>query len=109
MKTVSQDVIGQILAAEEQAQVLCRVAEERAAEMKAEMKRQGEAHLLTVQQSTAEEYEKKLAEIREGAQQLERRKRAEAQAEATEMLKQAQIRMDRAVKLIVWGIVEKCQ
>ena len=58
---MSQDVIGQITAAEEQARVLCRVATERAAEMKAEMQRQCEEHLEGVQKNTAAEYEKKLA------------------------------------------------
>ena len=106
---MSQDAIGKIMDAEEQAEVLCRVAKERAEEMRAEMTRQGEYHLAEVEKATAAEYAEKLNEMRAGAQALQEEKRVQAQEEAQRIKDTARERMDEAVKMIVWGIVEKCQ
>ena len=103
---MSQDAIGKIIEAEEQAQVLCRVATERAAEMRAEMKRQGEAHLAQVERETALEYEKTLKQMCEDADRLREKKREQAQAQAKGIKDAAEERMEQAVKMIVWGIVE---
>ncbi len=106
---MSQDAIGRIMAAEEQAEVLCRVARERAEEMRAEMTRQGEHHLGDVERTTAAEYDKKIEEIRANAQALQEEKRKQAQEEAQRIKQAAEEHMEEAVKMIVWGIVEKCQ
>ena len=106
---MSQDAIKRIAAAEEQSAVLCRVASERAAEMRAEMLRQAEGHLAEVERSTAAECRRETAECRERIEALKQKKRAEAEAEAAQLASRARERMDEAVNLIVWGIVEKCQ
>ena len=108
-ESMAQDAIAQITQAEEQAEILCRVSTERAVEMRAEAKKQGEAHLAEVQRSATEEYTRKLTEMRENAEALLKKKRAEAEEQAKAMAATAEERMAEAVKMIVWGIVEKCQ
>lgn len=104
-----QDAIAKITEAEEQAEVLCRVAAERAAEARADMERKAKAHLEDVERQMAEQTKQKLAVSRMQTDALIEKKRAEAVAEAEELTKKAQERLDEAVKMIVWGIVEKCQ
>ena len=41
--------------------------------------------------------------------QIMEKKRAEAEAEAKELIADAETRLPEAIRLIVWGIVEKCQ
>lgn len=106
---MSQDAIAQIVSAEEQAEVLCRVATERAAEMRAKAKQEGEAYLARVEREATEEYAEKLREVRTGAQALEQSRRKAAEERAAALERAAMERMDEAVRQIVWGIVEKCQ
>lgn len=105
-----QDAIGQIMVAEEQAQVLYRVASERAEEMRSEMQRQCEAHYEKVARVATAKREKSLDEIRARMARLQAKKSAEIEAEAEALL--ATLREDQiaeAVRSVVWGIVEKCQ
>lgn len=106
---MSQDAIGMIAAAEEQAAVLYRVATERAAEMRAEMLRQAQGHLAEVEKRAAADCRRETDACRQRVEALTQKKRAEAEAEAKAMAERAEERMDEAVNLIVWGIVEKCQ
>ena len=106
---MSQDAIGQITAAEEQAAVLFRVATERAAEMRAEMQRQAEAHLSEVERATVKECEQKNAECRAQITALAKRRLAAAEAEVEALEEKARENMKQAVQMIVWGLVEKCQ
>ena len=101
-----KDAIGQITAAEEQATVLCRVATERAAEMRAEMQRQASAHLAQVEQSVTEEQKELTAQCAARLEALSQKKRTEAQQQAEAMTELARERMADAVNMIVWGIVE---
>ena len=55
------------------------------------------------------ETEAQLAKMRERADELLRRGASEAEAEAAEMRKAAESGLSDAVKLVVWGIVAKCQ
>lgn len=95
--------------AEEQAAVLCRVAGEKAAEMRAQIEREGRMHCETVERETTEEYAEGLEEIRARAKALTDKKQREAEAEAKALRRAALEKQDEAVKLIIWGIVEKCQ
>lgn len=101
--------IEQIKQAEEQGAILCRAAEERAADMRAQTKKSGLAHCAEVERATRAEYAAKLATAREGAAEQDARIRRRAEAEAEALKATARERMDEAVSLIVWGIVEKCQ
>ena len=103
---MSQNAIVRITEAEDQAEVLCRVAEERAAEMLAEMKSKAKAHLTEVEQTALAQREQKLAQTKELTQALVEKKRAEAQGEAKAAEERAREKMDEAVRAIVWGIVE---
>ncbi len=103
---MSQSAIAKITEAEEQAQVLCRVAEERAAEMRATMERRAKAHLAEVERVATEQKERKLAQTKELTRALLAKKRTEAENEAKELAEDARARMDAAVSAIVWGIVE---
>ncbi len=106
---MSQDAIAKILAAEEQASVLCRVSGERAAEMCAELEQTATEQLEQLRAQTAAEYEQTLARMRAGAERLLAKKQAEAMAEADALRERGRGNIDKAVELIVWGMVEKCQ
>ncbi len=106
---MTQEAISAIRQAEEQAEVLCRVAEEKATEMRNKIKREGEAHCAGVEQETAAEYTEELAAITAHAKRLTAKKLQEAEEEAEAHAERARTHIDEAVKLIIWGIVEKCQ
>lgn len=106
---MTRDVIEQIIGAEEQAEVLCRASEEKAKDMREEMEKGAAAHYSEVEQKLAAEHEESLASIRNSTELLMRRKRAVAEAEAEAIKAKAEKKIDRAVNLMVWGIVEKCQ
>ena len=103
------DAIRQIREAEEQAALFCRMAEEKAAEMRDGVKVDGEAHCARISAEAQAESEATLAEMRRRAALLEQRKQAEATAEAQAMADKARERIPDAVKLIVWEIIERCQ
>ena len=109
MSLVSKEAILRIKEAEDQAAVLCRVAEEKAAEMRERVKVQGEAHCNTMREKTEADYAAELAEMRRRAMLLEEKKRIEAQKEAQALKDAARDKMEDAVKLIIWEIVERCQ
>lgn len=106
---MSKTAIKQIREAEDQATVLCRVAEEKAAEMRERIKAEGEAHCAAVQENAEAEYAEMLADIRQRTEAVEARKRIEAEQEAEEMKAAARERMGEAIRIIVWEIVERCQ
>lgn len=106
---MTKDAIAAIREAESQAEVLCRVAEEKAAEMKSKLQQEGEAHCAAVEKEVTEEYEKELEAIRLHAEHLTEKKQAQAEEEAALLTAHARTHMSGAVKSIVWGIIEKCQ
>lgn len=106
---MTKDAIGAIREAESQAEVLCRVAREKAAEMKSKIEQEGNAHCAEVEKQTAAEYTAELEEIGKHVRRLTEKKNEEAEREAQELAARARSHMDEAVKTIVWGIVEKCQ
>jgi len=106
---VSKEAIMHIREAEAQAAVLCRVAEEKATELRERVKTQGEAHCAAVREDTEAEYAAVLADMRRRALALEEKKRLEALDEADALRAAARERIDEAIKFIVWEIVEKCQ
>ncbi|MBQ3064220.1 MAG: hypothetical protein IJC99_05410 [Clostridia bacterium] len=106
---MTKDAIRAIKQAEEQAEVLCRVAEEKAAEMRAQIEREGTAHCDKATEEAKAEYDSELALVRARTQRLVAKKKKEAEAEAEALTATAQEHMEEAVKLIVWGIVERCQ
>ena len=103
---MSQNAIERIKEAEQQAEVLCRVAEERAGETRAEMERKAKEHLAAVERTAIAQKEQKLSQTRALAQALIEKKRVEAENEARAVEQSANERMDEAVSAIVWGIVE---
>lgn len=106
---MSQNAIKKITEAEQKAEVLCRAAADRAAEQRAEMEQKAKAHLCAVEQAAMQKNAQNLAQTREHAEALIRKKREIAEREAAELAEAARERMDAAVGAIVWGIVEKCQ
>ena len=106
---MTQKALTAIAEAETQAEVLCRVAAEKAAEMKQKIHSEGEAHLTRVKEETTLEYQNELAAITARTERLTARHREEAIREAEELTALAHERMGEAVKSIVWGIIEKCQ
>lgn len=106
---MTKNAIAAIKEAESQAEVLCRVAGEKAAEMKSKLQQEGEAHCAAVEKEVAEEYEKELEAIRLHAKRLTEKKQAQAEEEAALLAAHAHAHMSEAVKSIVWGIIEKCQ
>ncbi|MBE6689813.1 MAG: hypothetical protein IKM08_05770 [Clostridia bacterium] len=103
---MSKTAIEQIRETEEQAAILCRVAEEKATEMRERVKAEGEAHCAAVRENTEAEYAEMLADIRQRAAALEQKKRREAMAEAEAMRETAIEHIGEAVRMIVWEIVE---
>ena len=103
---MSKTAIEQIRETEEQAAILCRVAEEKATEMRERVKAEGEAHCAAVRENTEAEYAEMLADIRPRAAALEQKKRREAMAEAEAMRETAIEHIGEAVRMIVWEIVE---
>ena len=89
--------------------MLCRVAEEKAAEMRAKVKQEGEAHIAEVKQTTEAMLAAELKTMRERAAALEVKKKKEALAEAAALEQAARERLDEAASMIVWEIIEKCQ
>lgn len=106
---MSQNAIEKITEAEQRAEVLCRVAAERAAEARADMERKAKEHLSAVERTAVEKNAKNLAQTREQAEMLIRKKREMAEQEAAEIVERAREHIGTAVNAIVWGIVEKCQ
>ena len=106
---MTQEAIAAIRQAEEQAEVLCRVAEEKATEMKNKIRQEGEAHCKSVEKETAAEYAEELEDITARAKRLTAKKLQDAEDEAEQLAESARAHIDEAVKLIIWGIVEKCQ
>ena len=104
-----KDAMIAIKQAEEQAEVLCRVAEEKAAEMRAQIEREGTAHCEKATEEASSEYESELSIVRAHTQRLAAKKKKESEAEAEALRATAHEHMEEAVKLIVWGIIEKCQ
>ena len=106
---MTKEAIRAIKQAEEQAEVLCRVAEEKAAELRAQVEREGIAHCDKATEEASLEYESELAIVRAHTARLSAKKRKESEAEAQALTDAARPHMQDAVKLIVWGIIEKCQ
>ncbi len=106
---MTQEAISAIRQAEEQAEVLCRVAEEKATEMRSKIKQEGEAHCASVERETTAEYAEELTAITARAKRLTAKKQQEAEEEAEALAERARTHINEAVKLIIWGIVEKCQ
>ena len=106
---MTKDAISAICEAESQAEVLCRVAEEKATEMKNKIQQEGNAHCAQVEKQTTAEYDAELEEISKHVRRLTEKKREEAEREAEALAERARTHMDEAVKSIVWGIIEKCQ
>lgn len=106
---MAQEILREIRETEEQAAVLRRVAEEKAAEIRAEVTAEGKAHCEEAQQTTTAEYAEKLKKVRGDAAALVERRRLEAEAQAAELVARARERMDDAAGVIVWGLIEKCQ
>ncbi|MBR6728415.1 MAG: hypothetical protein IKM08_09510 [Clostridia bacterium] len=106
---MSKDAIQRIREAEDQAAVLCRVAGERAADMRRRIHAQGEAHCAEVERDTEAEYAARLEEVRQRALALEEKKCAEAEAEAAAIEAAAREKIEEAINIIVWEIVERCQ
>ena len=79
---MTQKALSAIAEAETQADVLCRVAAEKAAEMKQKIKTEGEAHLAKVREETTLEYQNELAAITARTARLRERKHEEAEREA---------------------------
>lgn len=106
---MSKEAILHIREAEDRASVLCRVAGEKATELRERVKAQGEAHCTAVREDTEAEYAAVLADMRRRASALEEKKRLEALDEADALKAAAREKIDEAIKMIVWEIVEKCQ
>ncbi len=106
---MTKEAIEAIRHAEEQAEVLCRVAEEKAAEMRAQIAQEGAAHCNKAEEEARAEYESELSVVRARTARLSAKKKKEAEAEAEALTEAAKEHMEEAVKLIVWGIIEKCQ
>ncbi len=106
---MTQEAIAAIRQAEEQAEVLCRVAKEKANEMKNKIKQEGEAHCQSVEKELAAEYAEELSDVTARAKRLTAKKLQDAEDEAGALAERARAHIDEAVKLIIWGIVEKCQ
>ena len=106
---MTKDAISAIREAESQAEVLCRVAEEKATEMKNKIQQEGTAHCVRVEKQVTEEYAAELEEIGKHVRRLTEKKREEAEQEAQALAERARTHIDEAVKSIVWGIIEKCQ
>ena len=106
---MTKEAIDAIRQAEEQAEVLCRVAEERAAEMRARIDEEGQAHCDKAAEEATLELTSELGEIEARSQRLAAKMKKDAEAEAAALIKRAGAHMDEAVRLIVWGIIEQCQ
>ena len=106
---MSHPSIRAVREAEEQAALLCRVAEERAEEMRTRVRAEGEAHCAESERAAELEYADALSEIRRRAAAVKEKKRADAEAEAEAMTAAAREHLEAAASLIVWEIIEKCQ
>ena len=106
---MSMNAIARIKQAESQAANTVELAKEAAAAKRAEQEAKGIAYCEEVTRKTEAEIAAQLKEVEARAEMLAKKKEAEAQKEAADMIAAAREHMDAAIKLIVWGIVEKCQ
>lgn len=105
---MTNEAIAAIKQAETRAEVLCRVAEERAAEMRLRVETEGKAHCDQVEAEALSQHAATMESIRSRAEALSARKCAEAVRDAEALAEDARTRIPEAVQMIVWGIVEKC-
>ena len=105
---MSREAMEAVREAEARAAVLCRVTEERAADILASVKREGSEHLAEVERVTKAEYAARLREVVEKAEQLVAKKTKDAEIETEFLRAMALARRKAAVEMIVWKVVEKC-
>ncbi len=101
--------IEEIKQAEEQAKILFRMAEEKAAEMRAEAAARGEKLLRETEQRTEAELSEMMRGLEARADALLVKKKEEALNEAEELRDAARRKLPEAASLLIWEIVEKCQ
>ena len=106
---MTNKALNAIRQAEEQAEMLCRVAEEKATEMRARIAREGAAHCAAVKKQTETEYAAQIEEVKLRTERLVAKHEKDALAEAQALSKLAEPHLDEAVEQIIWGILKKCQ
>ena len=106
---MSKEALSKIRSAETAADNIRANARAKAQDMISQAGRRGAELCRTTESSTSRELLSMLSQIRKRSEDLIEKSRAEAQKEARAMEITAKLHMNMAVKLIVWGIVEKCQ
>lgn len=106
---LSKEVISKIKSAETAAATVRANAQVKAQEMTAEAEKRGKSLCETTERNTSAELKAMLEQIRTKSDELLEKSRADAQKDARAVEMSAKLHMNMAVKLIVWGIIEKCQ
>ncbi len=106
---MSKEALSKIRSAEAAAGNIRSNAQAKAQDMISEAEKRGAELCRTTESCTSQELRAMLGQIRQRSDDVIEKSRAEAQKEARAMEMTAKLHMNMAVKLIVWGIVEKCQ
>lgn len=106
---MAKQAIEQIRAAEAEAQRITDAIPVRVKALLDEAERRSRVLCAKAEEEAAAETEAQLGQLRQRAAMLLERSADEAEAEADRLRDEAHRHMPEAVKLIVWGIMAKCQ
>ncbi len=106
---MAKQALEQIRLAEAEAQRITDAISLRVKAITDEAERRRHAYVSSAEQMAESETRAQLGQLRERAEMLVARSRADADAAADTLRDEARKNMPEAVKLIVWGIVAKCQ
>ena len=106
---MAKQALEQIRLAEAEAQRITDAIPLRVKALTDEAERRRRAYVAEAEQTAEQETSAQLAQLRERAEMLIARSSAEAENAADALRAEARGNMPEAVKLIVWGIVAKCQ
>ena len=106
---MAKKAIEQIRAAETEAQRITDAIPIRVKALLDEAERRSRALCARAEEEATAETDEQLRQLRARAEMLLERSAADAEDEAERLRTEARKRMPDAVKLIVWGIMAKCQ
>ncbi len=106
---MSRESIKMIKQTEQEAERILREAQEKAAQMVADAKANGEALCESTEIETIAAAKVVIGQLREKAENMRERLEAEAKQEAAEVVRQASLRKRSAEKIVIRGLASKCR
>ena len=106
---MSRESIKLIKQSEQEAERIVREAQEKALQMMADAKAEGEALCDSTEAETIAAAKEVILQLRERAENLRERLDTEAKEEAAEIVRQASLRKRSAEKIVIRGLASKCR